>query len=654
MDFKPYVPANSKLPEFTFRAMFLGVIMAIVLGAANAYLGLKAGMTVAAAFPAAVVSMAALKLFKGSILEENLARTTASVGEALVAGAIFTLPAFYIAGCWQEFGTVQHYLEATAIMLVGGVLGVLFVTVLRKIMVEEASLPFPESVACAEIHKAGRTGGAGAKYLFGAMFLGGLVQLLAKMKIFAGSWEKFVEFGKTGINFTFDSKPVHIGGGGGFMLSSFAVSPALFGVGYIIGPRLACIAFSGGLLAWGLFVPLILFLHGPTVSEALASPEAWYGAAWSVWGKIVRPIAVGGMLGGAVYTLYKMRKQLFGGIARAIGDISKAAHQKTATSRIDKDVNFKWIFVASLIGLIGMIAVYNYFIGNILAAVIAAIIMIIAGFFFTAVSGYLVGLIGSSNNPISGLTLSTLIIASLVMLFLGVTGKAGVAGVLGVAAVVCCMCGVGGDMTQDLKVGHLLGGTPWKMEVGEIIGVVAAALVMFVPLYILHQGDIAAGGIGFGGKDLPAPQAGLMAMLAQGIVGGQMAWPLIIVGIFMTIGLILIQAPSPMLIAVGMYLPLETTFAIFIGGIIKYILDVIMRRRNFSDAKKMSTESRGILLSSGFIAGEALIGLLIASLYFGGIKIPQVFEHPSIWVGMAITALLAYILVSVPLKGSNE
>jgi len=225
MDFKPFVPANSKLPEFTFRAMFLGVIMAIVLGAANAYLGLKAGMTVAAAFPAAVVSMAALKLFKGSILEENLARTTASVGEALVAGAIFTLPAFYIAGCWQEFGTVQHYLEATAIMLVGGVLGVLFVTVLRKIMVEEASLPFPESVACAEIHKAGRTGGAGAKYLFGAMFLGGLVQLLAKMKIFAGSWEKFVEFGKTGINFTFDSKPVHIGGGGGFML--FFVKPEL-------------------------------------------------------------------------------------------------------------------------------------------------------------------------------------------------------------------------------------------------------------------------------------------------------------------------------------------------------------------------------------------------------------------------------------------
>lgn len=653
MEHKPFVPEKTDLREFTFRAMFLGIIMAVVLGAANAYLGLKAGMTVAAAFPAAVVAMAALKLFKGSILEENIARTTASVGEALVAGAIFTIPAFYIAGCWQEFGTVTHYLEATAIMLIGGTIGVLFVSFLRKIMVEESSLPFPESIAAAEIHKAGRTGGTGAKYLFGAMFIGGLIKLFSKMNIFAETWEKFLSFGKTGIRFTFDDKPVTIGGGGGFLASSFAISPALFGVGFIIGPRLAALVFSGGILAWGLFVPLLLYIHGPSVGAAISHPEAWVGAAWGVWAKVVRPIAVGGMIGGAVFTLFKMRKQLFGGLKSAAADLTKAAQVKHTKSRFDTDISFKWIFSLILIGMIGMIAIYNYFIGNMIPAIAATVIMIITGFFFTAVSGYLVGLIGSSNNPVSGLTLSTLIISALVMLLLGVTGKAGVAGVLGVAAVVCCMCSVGGDMTQDLKVGHILGGTPWKMEVGEIIGVIASAFVMFIPLYILHQGDIAAGGIGFGGKDLPAPQAGLMAMLSQGIVGGEMAWPLIIVGIFMAIGMIMIGAPSPMLVAVGMYIPLESTFAIFVGGVIKWVLTIIMKRRKYSEGRMMAADNRGVLISSGFIAGEALLGVLVAALYFGGATLPKVFEHPSIWVGFIVAAILAWMLIRLPLKAKE-
>ena len=656
---EPFVPEKTELGEFSLRAILLGVLMAVILGAANAYVGLKAGMTVAATFPAAVVAMALLKPIGGSILEENIARTAASVGEALVAGAIFTIPAFYISGSWDTFATWPHYLEASVIMLVGGLLGVLFISILRKVMVEEASLPFPESVAAAEIHKAGRTGGTGALYLFGAALVGGIVQLLAKMNVFKQGWEHFIPFGKSGINLKIGDKLVQIGGRAGFPFTSFAISPALFGVGYIIGPRLSCIAFSGGLLAWGLFVPLLLFLHAHSFVDITASPDNWMSVAWSVWKQIVRPLAVGGMLGGAAYTLYKMRKQLSSGLGRALGDLTKAAHQTSVVSRFDKDLNFKFIFFLIGITFLGMIAVYNYFIGDLKGAIAAAVIMVIAGFFFSAVAGHLVGLIGSSNNPISGLTLSTLIVAALVMLALGVTGKSGVSGVLGVAAVVCCLCGIAGDMTQDLKVGYILGGTPWKMELAEILGVIASAFVMFGPLVLLYKYGMMREGIGFGGKEIPAPQASLMAMISKGILEGEMAWPLVIAGIFMTIGLILIQAPSPMLISVGMYLPLETTFAIFIGGVIKWVTDLIVKGRRLSDTEKVSVENKGTLVASGFIAGEALIGLIIAALYVGSQKypwmqLPEVFKNPSFGLGLLVAFILALILIFVPLKGRKE
>jgi putative OPT family oligopeptide transporter len=360
------------------------------------------------------------------------------------------------------------------------------------------------------------------------------------------------------------------------------------------------------------------------------------------------------MLVGAVSTLYKMRTQLFGGIARAMGDISKAAGSKVQQNRCDKDLDFKWIFSAIGIGVIFMAALYYYFCGSLGGAIVAAVAMAVTGFFFSAVSGYLVGLIGSSNNPISGLTLSTLIIAALLMVLIGVKGEGGVAAVLGVAAVVCCMCGVAGDMLQDLKVGKLLGGTPWKMEIGEIIGVIAAALVMYVPLFILHVGDMKMGGVGFGGKDLPAPQAGLMAMLAKGIVTGQMAWPLVIAGMLMSVSLILIGAPSPMLIAVGMYLPIQTTFAVFVGGVIKWLVDVFGRKKNLNDRQLSRVSNNGILLASGFIAGEALIGLLVAALAFFNIMLPHVFDTPSIWIGLFVLFVLGWILVKIPLGNAGS
>ncbi|NOZ85030.1 MAG: oligopeptide transporter, OPT family [Deltaproteobacteria bacterium] len=665
--FEPFVPEAANQREFTFRALVLGVLMAVILGAANAYLGLKAGMTVAATFPAAVVGMAVLKLFNGSILEENITRTVASVGEALVAGAIFTIPAFVIAGPWKDnFGSTERYFESTSIMLVGGVLGVLFVTVLRRIMVQESDLPFPESVAAAEIHKAGRSGGTGAKYVFGAMGIGALIQLFAKMKVFAVTWERFIPFSRSSVKFV-TSKGENIGevlGGGGAFVSSFAISPAYLGVGVIIGPKLSAIAFSGGVLAWGLFVPLLLYFTGPTTLQQWiglppagapgGAPVDWSMLSIDVWKFMVRPIAVGGMLVGAVYTLYGMRKELFGGIARAVRDLKKIKTGTGDESRLDKDLDFRWIFATIGLLIIAMVGLYMYFTGSFLGSLVSALVMAVAGFLFAAVAGYLVGLIGSSNNPISGLTLSTVIIAALLMVGIGLTGEKGIVAVLAVAAVVCCTCGVAGDMLQDLKVGHLLGGTPWKMEAGEIIGVIFAAAVMFFPLYILHQGDILAGGTGFGGKNLPAPQAGLMAMLAEGIVAGKMAWPLVISGMLMAVGLILVGAPSPMLIAVGMYLPLETTFAIFIGGIVRLAVDRAVRKKGMSQEQAVEVENTGVLLSSGFIAGEALMGLFVAALAFASIKLPAVFEHPSFIVGLFFLALLIGMLYYIPLKRAQK
>lgn len=657
--FTPYVPENTDLREFTIRAVILGLLMTVILGAANAYLGLKAGMTVAATYPAAVLGMAFLRLVKGSILEENLARTIGSVGEAIAAGAIFTIPAFYLVKVWPEFGTTDNYFVATTIMLVGGALGILFVTMLRRIMVEDADLPYPESVAASEIHKAGRGGGTGAKYLLGALFLGAAIQISSALKIFATAWEKFIHFSTTGVAlFTGRGDLIaKVTSGGGTLLASPAASPAYLGVGYIIGPRLAALNFAGGLLSWGLFVPLLLFFVGPSLEPLIiaeGSEVSWVSMAYATWKYMVRPIAIGGMLVSAAYTLYRMRKNLGMGLKRSIGDLRKAATAGEETSRLDKDISFR-VVAPLVIGVsIAMGFLYYYFCGDALASLVATIVMVIAGFFFAAVSGYLVGMIGSSNNPVSGLTISTLIISALLMVFLGVSGISGVAAVLGVAAVVCVSSAVAGDMLQDLKVGHLLGGTPWKMQLGEMLGVVVAALVMFLPLVYLHQADINAGGIGFGGKALPAPQAGLMAMLAQGIVGGEMAWPLVIVGMIMAFAMILVRVQSPMLVSVGMYLPFETTSAIFVGGMIRAIMDYVTRRKKFHDSQKTRIENTGVLLASGFIAGEALTGIIIAIIVGSGFAMPVVFDHPSFIGGIAVFVLLALILVKVPIKNAGR
>jgi putative OPT family oligopeptide transporter len=661
--FRSYVPDNTDMPEFTLRAVLLGLVLTVILGAANAYLGLRAGMTIAATYPAAVIGMALLRIVKGSLLEENITRTVGSIGESVAAGAIFTIPAFVISGAWPVFDFQHAYLKSSLLMLVGGALGILFVTLLRRVMVEDPDLPFPESVAASEIHKAGQQGSRAAKILFSNMGFGGLVYLLGQFSLFSPSRDFIVSVGQLGKSFVRLGREVtspKLSAGAVTTMSAPAVSPAYLGVGYIIGPRLASLNFAGGVIAWGLLVPLILFLGGPTfVAQFLpagATPDTtfWAGQADAVWKFIVKPIAVGGMLVGACYTLFRMRKSLASGMARAVSDLKKSAAAHAGTARTERDLNGKIIFGGLAVALVCMVALYTSYAGVLRGGIVAAIVMIIIGFFFAAVSGNLVGLIGSSNNPISGLTLATLVIAALLMVLIGVSGMSGVAAVLGVAAVVCVSSAVAGEMLQDLKVGHILGGTPSKMQIGDFLGVAVASFALFPVLLLLNQANINSGGIGFGDRQLSAPQAGLMAMLAKGIVGGEMAWPLIIVGVLMGVGLIMIEVRSPMLFAVGMYLPLETTFAIFLGGMIRWIMDKIRDRRDLNDAQKARVENAGVLTASGFIAGEALMGIVIAVFKFKQWPLPVIFQHPSVFSGFIVLLILGIVMVRVPLANAGS
>jgi putative OPT family oligopeptide transporter len=661
--FRSYVPDDTTMPEFTLRAVLLGLVLTVILGAANAYLGLRAGMTIAATYPAAVIGMALLRVMKGSLLEENITRTVGSIGESVAAGAVFTIPAFVISGAWPVFDFEHAYWKSSILMLVGGVLGILFVTLLRRVMVEDPELPFPESVAASQIHIAGQQGSRAAKILFSNMGFGGLVYLLGQFNLFSPSRDFILSVGQLGKSFVRLGRDVaspKLSAGAVTTMSAPQVSPAYLGVGYIIGPRLASLNFAGGVIAWGLLVPLILFLGGPTfVAQFLPAGTApdnafWAGQADAVWKFIVKPIAVGGMLVGASYTLFRMRKSLASGMGRAVSDLKKSAAAHAGTARTERDLSAKVVFAGLAAVLVCMVVLYTNYSGVLKGGIVAAIVMIIIGFFFAAVSGNLVGLIGSSNNPISGLTLATLIIAALLMVLIGVAGMSGVAAVLGVATVVCVSSAVAGEMLQDLKVGHILGGTPSKMEIGDFMGVAVASFALLPVLMLLNQANINSGGSGFGDRQLSAPQAGLMAMLAKGIVGGEMAWPLIVVGVLMGIGLIMIEVRSPMLFAVGMYLPLETTFAIFLGGMIRWMTDRMRDRGDLNEAQKARVENAGVLTASGFIAGEALMGIVIAVFKFKQWRLPVIFEHPHVLSGFIMLAVLAIVMIRVPLANAGR
>ena len=591
----------------TVKAVVLGVLLSVLFGAANAYLAMRAGQTIAATIPAAVIAIAAFRLpfFRGGVLEQNLTRTAASVGEALVAGAAFTIPAFLIAGLWPNL--TDYFWDAVWLMLAGGLLGIFFIILLRRPLAVDADLPWPEATACAEVVKAGQHGTTEApRFVFGAMGIGAVLQFFTNsrgLQLFRENVTGHQEIPQVILS-RFETAEA-VPHKAIFPFSTPLASPALMGIGYIVGPRLASINFSGTALAWWVLVPLILFIDPALPMRMGAEAGDWESVSGAVWFNVVRPIAVGTMLVAALYTLYTMRDSLAASVRGALGARAKAGIA-AMQDRLEIDIPLKWTVISIGVLAFPILFIYYRFTGSIGVALIAAVVMIVIGFVLSAIGGYLVGLIGSSNQPVSGLTLTALMIAALLMVGLGVRGTEGVAAVIGTAAVVAIAASVAGSLIQDLKAGHLLGGTPWKMQVAEIISVVVLAFFLMWPIIALHET------YGIGSRQLPAPQAGLMAALAQGVVAGQMAWGLVLMGCVFGIILIMINAPAPMLIAVGMYLPFETTSAIFVGGMLKLIADRIAARRKLSAAGAEQVEQRGTLLASGFIAGEALLAIVLS------------------------------------------
>lgn len=648
-------------PEMTVKAVALGLFLAFVFGSANAYLGMRAGQTVAATIPAAVIAMALFRIpaFRGTLLEQNITRTAASVGEALVAGAIFTIPAFMMVELdgqrlWNDLRS--HYWEATLVLLVGGLIGVFFIILLRRPLCVEAPLPWPESVASYEIVKAGEASDSNApRYIFGAMGFGGLIQILKSdkgMQLFREYSEGFLAFPKSVIkHFNYEKQPIgDVTHFGGVPWSTPSLSPALIGIGYIIGPQLASITVAGGIIAWWILIPLLLFFD-PDLPRRIGTNDPAI-AAYSVWYNVVRPIAVGTMLVGAASTMFSMRESLASSLRGIFKASAAAAHEAKALDRTERDIPQRWVVLSTLALLVPITGIYYYFTHGLGTAIVAALIMTVTGFLLSAIGGYLVGLVGSSNQPLSGLTLAALIIAALVMLAIGVKGLSGVAAVLGVAAVVCVACSVSGSLIQDLKAGHLLGGTPWKMEVVEIISVILLAFFLMGPIIALHEANLNTGGIG--GRALPAPQAGLMAQLAKGIVGGQMAWGLLAIGAAFGLALLLCGARAPMLVAVGMYLPFDTSSAIFVGGLMKWIVDRVSEKRTAE--QKLVIEERGTLLASGLIAGEAIVGILLAVVFLAGMPALATFSFFPAWGGWLSLigfASIAYVLIRIPTQAKG-
>lgn len=658
--------------ELTWKAVLLGIFLALVFGAANAYLGMRAGQTVSATIPAAVIAMALFRIpaFRGTLLEQNIARTAASVGEALVAAAIFTIPAFVMAEVngvrlWSDLRA--HYWEASFILLCGGLVGVFFIILLRRALTIEANLPWPESVACFNIVRAGEAGGASnaPRYIFGAMAFGGLIQLLKNARgfqILREYTEGFLPFPHAVIrHFNFEKEPIGtVGHGGGIPWATPALSPALIGIGYIIGPRYAFINTAGGVLAWWVLIPLLLFFD-PGFAARLSPAGAGVDVqAYTIWYNVVRPIAVGMMLVGAANTMFSMRSAFAASIRGAFAASRKTQVHDGPVERTERDIPSRVILIATGALIVPIAFIYYWFTSSWTAAILAAAAMTVTGFLLSAVGGYLVGLVGASNQPLSGLTLSALILSALFLLSFKVSGAAGTAAVLGVAAVVSVACSVSGSLIQDFKAGQLLGGTPWKMQIVEIMSVTVLAFFLMGPIIALHQANLDTGGIG--GRALPAPQAGLMAQLARGIVGGEMAWGLLAIGAAFGIALLFCGARAPMLIAVGMYLPFDTSAALFVGGLIRWVLDLFAARRTAE--AQVAIEERGTLLASGLVAGEAIFGILLAVTFLGGI--PSItrmltgadtlpfYEATGGWLSLVAFAAIAAMLIRIPLRAGER
>ncbi len=670
-DFKSFIPASKTIPELTIRAVLVGALLAVILGSANAYLGLYAGMTVSAVIPGAVMAFALLRPFKGTILEVNIGMMGAAAGEALAAGVIFTIPALVLVGTWSEI----HYIETTVVALLGGVLGVLWMIPLRRALIIKTDLPFPEGVAVAavltttvgggEVSKKSKKKGSGVSGVW--LIVGVLIAAIFKFSQVALNAVRGTIYAITDIG------NYNIGGGEktAYMYGGVATSPALLGVGWIIGPRIASFVFVGGLLGWVILAPLIALATGLPVPD-ISNPEVLKDVLdlgggsletgkliWgfhSIWGDYIRYIGVGAMVVGGLYTIFKLRSNLAEGIKEAV--VGLKGGEVGAKKRTDQDLSFKWVFLTIGLLTIPVFLLYGFVSDGMWSiSIIMAVFAILFAFVASAIAGYMAGLLGSSNNPISGVTVSVLLITSLILLGFGLSGNIHVYGIaILIAAVICCAAAISGDVLQSMTCGQMIGATPKKQQVAEMVGVLAAAPILALVVSALDQA------YKIGSPDLAAPQAFLMAGIVKGVLGGEMVWPFVLAGAVLAFVLILIDLPV-LPVAIGIYLPFTLSVPIFFGGIVRAITNRFIEKKYGSAEEEEISEwdlaikqtdvkpkekiiRTGLLFTAGLIAGEALMGVIVAFLIIGGINL-EIFAHapalPAIIIWLFIAALLAYI-----------
>jgi putative OPT family oligopeptide transporter len=665
-DFKSFIPASKKIPELTIKAVLVGALLAIILGSANAYLGLYAGMTVSAVIPGAVMAFALLRPLKGTILEVNIGMMGAAAGEALAAGVIFTIPAIVLLGTWTEI----HYFETTLIAALGGMLGVLWMVPLRRALIIKTDLPFPEGVAVAAVLTTTVGDGSQKKgvnvsgiWLMVGVILAGILKFgQVALKTVGGKIEHIVSIGK-----------FNIGGGenNGVLYGGIATSPALLAVGWIIGPRIASFVFVGGLLGWVILAPLIALATGlptPASPDQITDALSFGGGNleigsmiwgfYEIWGNYIRYIGVGAMVVGGLWTIFTLRSNLASGIKEAIAGLRGG--QVDAKKRTDQDLNFKWVFLAIGALTIPIFLLYAWISNEWAISGIMAVFAILFAFVASAIAGYMAGLLGSSNNPISGVTVSVLLITSLILLGFGLSGNVGAYGVaVLIAAVICCAAAISGDVLQSMTCGQMIGATPKNQQIAEIIGVLAAAPILALVVSALDQA------YKIGSTELPAPQAFLMSGIVRGVLGGEMGCPFVIAGMVLAFVLILIDMPV-LPVAIGIYLPFTLAIPIFGGGIVRHFTNKQIERKfggigeeevsewelaiKQTDVKPKEKIIRtGLLLTAGLIAGEALMGVIVAFLIIGGIDL-ALFDFPPVLPGLLLWLFLAVLLFYIPLR----
>ena len=589
-EFKPYIPAEKITPELTVTSIVMGIILAVVFGAANAYLGLRVGMTVSASIPAAVISMGVIRVImkKNSILESNVVQTVGSAGESLAAGAIFTLPALFL---WAAEGVMEKpgILEITIIALIGGLLGVFFMVPLRNALIvkEHGILPYPEGQACAEVLLAGEEGGANATTVFAGMGIAAAF--------------KFVIDGLKAVPSEVSLRFKGFAGEVGTQ-----IYPAVMSVGYICGPKISSYMFAGGLVSWMVLIPLIVLFGGESIlypgTKTIAEIYAESGAS-GIWGSYIRYIGAGALAAGGIISLIKSLPLIVSTFADAMKSL-KGGVGSSSTKRTEQDLNMKIV-----LGTILVLTLLVWLVPAIPVSLVGAIIVVIFGFFFATVSSRMVGLVGSSNNPVSGMAIATLLIATLILKITGDNGAHGMQGAIAIGSIICIVAAISGDTSQDLKTGYLLGSTPKKQQIGEIIGVVASAFAIGGVLYLLDAAW------GFGSEQLGAPQATLMKMIIEGVMNSNLPWGLVFVGVFLAIVIEILGIPV-LPFAIGVYLPVQLNACIMVGGIIRLIFDKMKKE----EKEKEAIITDGVLYCSGMIAGEGLVGILLAVFAVIGIN----------------------------------